>query len=309
MKLKRAATTLFLLALIGLGFVWVAASVVARPINRPVSQPAPPGRVVHMQAADGVPIEGSYWPGRTADAPAILLLHGVNNNRNIFRRQIDWLSGLGYAVLAIDFRGHGGSGAVQRSFGWREAMDARAAYDFLRREAPRRRVGVIGVSLGGAAALLGENGPLPADAMVLHAVYPDLRTAIANRLARSGSTTLAAWSEPLLSYQAYPRYRVAPERIAPREGIRNFEGAVLVIGGTADLDTTVADTRSLYAAAPSPKSLWLVDGANHVETSKLWTDEYRTRVRCFFHRTLGEPGGIDPLRQPLGAPCATSPSS
>ena len=122
-----------------------------------------------------MPNEGSYWPGWAADGPAVLLLHGVRSSRAGFARHASWLNGLGYAVLAIDFRGHGGSGAVPRSFGLHEARDAAAALAFLRHEAPSRRVAVIGTSLGGAAALLGDNGPLPVQAMVLQAGFPDLR--------------------------------------------------------------------------------------------------------------------------------------
>ena len=308
MKASRVTLSILLLCAFGLALIWLAGSVVARPINRPVAPPPEPGRVVRLEAVDGVPIEGSYWAGATRDAPAILLLHGINNNRNLFRRQAAWLNGLGYAVLAIDLRGHGGSGAVERTFGWHEARDAAAAFAFLEREAPGRKIGLIGVSLGGAAALLGENGPLPADVMVLHGVYPDIRKAILNRLERSGSRMLAAASEPLLSYQTYGRYGIAPERIAPIEGVRRFRGAVLVIGGTDDDATRVEDSRALYAAAPGPKWLWLVDGADHVETSKLFSPAYRARIRCLFERTLGEPRRHSPEAQPFDQPCVISPS-
>jgi dipeptidyl aminopeptidase/acylaminoacyl peptidase len=300
MKAARPLWTLFLLVVAGLLLVWVAGSVVARPVNRPVSPPPPPGTVVHMEAADGVPIEGSYWAGAGRHAPAVLLLHGINTNRNQFTRHAEWLSGLGYAVLAIDLRGHGGSGAVERTFGLHEARDAAAGFAFLKAQAPGRRIGVIGVSLGGAAALLGEAGPLPADAMVLHGVYPDIRKAIVNRLERSGSSSLASLSEPLLSYQSYARYGVAPERIAPIDRIRRYRGALLVVGGTDDDATRVEDSRALYQAAAGAKSLWLVEGADHVETSKLFDRAYRERVRSLFARTLGEPRGHLPRRQPFG---------
>jgi dipeptidyl aminopeptidase/acylaminoacyl peptidase len=247
--------------------------------------------------ADGVPLVATHWPGRRSDSPAILLLHGINAHRGMFTDQARWLNGLGYAVLALDFRGHGGSAPAERTFGWREAEDAAAAFDYLRRDAPGRKIGVIGISMGGAAALLGRGGPLPADSMVLHAVYPDIRTAVLNRLGRSGSQVLAAVAEPLLSYQSYLRYSVAPDAIAPIEGLKRFKGAVLVIGGTEDRDTTMADSRALYTAAAGPKALWLVEDVNHVEVSKLDSPEYRARVRRFFAQTLGEP-----TVQPAGLP-------
>lgn len=270
--------------------VWGAGSYVAAPANEPVAAPSPPARTVRLAASDGSQIAGSYWPGATPRGPAVLLLHGINNDRTLFRRHADWLNGLGYAVLAIDFRGHGESAAVERTFGWREAMDAEAALAFLRSHAPARKVGVIGISLGGAAALLGADGPLAADAMILQAVYPDLRTAILNRLDRVGGSLLAGLGEPLLSYQSWPRYGVPPERIAPIEGLKRYAGPVLVIGGRSDRSTRVADSVAMFEAAAGPKALWLVDGADHVATTRLWTPEYRARVRALFGRALGEPG-------------------
>jgi dipeptidyl aminopeptidase/acylaminoacyl peptidase len=278
-----------LLAAMGLTCAWLAGSLVARPVNHAVPAPPPPARPVRLITDDHVPIAGSYWPGAARDAPAVLLLHGINNDRRIFDRQIAWLNGLGYAVLAIDMRGHGESGAAERTFGWREAGDAAAALRWLRAADPKRKVGVIGVSLGGAAALLGEDGPLPADVMILHAVYPDIRTAIRNRLERVASPFLARLAEPLLGDQSWLRYGVSPDRISPREGLGRYRGSVLIIGGTADRDTRVADSRAMYAAARGPKQLWLLSGLDHVATSKLWTPQYRARVGALLEHTLGRP--------------------
>jgi fermentation-respiration switch protein FrsA (DUF1100 family) len=124
---------------------------------------------------------------------------------------------------------------------------------------------------------------------VLQAVYPDLRAAIFNRIAQRTGRALAALGEPLLSYQSWPRYGVPPGRLAPLEAIRLYRGPVLVIGGTGDRNTPPAETRALYAAAPGPKALWLIEGLDHEAASSLWTDDYRSRVRAFFARSLGEP--------------------
>jgi len=294
MRLRRIARWALLLFIVALTGAWVAGTVIAWPRNGPVPSPPPPARVVHFRSSDGVPIAANYWPGARDGGPAVLLLHGINNTRDRLTPHAVWLNGLGYAVLAIDFRGHGESGAESRTFGLYEARDAAAALAFLRARAPRRKVGVIGISLGGAAALLGDDGPLPVEAMVLHAVYPDLRTAIVNRLARVGTRPLAHLGEPLLSYQSWLRYGVGPARIAPIEGIRRYRGRVFIIAGTEDRDTSIADTRTLFAAAPGLKSLWLVSGADHIATSILWSDEYRTRVGRVFEESLGRPEGAAP---------------
>jgi pimeloyl-ACP methyl ester carboxylesterase len=287
---RRIAWTALILLLAGLAATWIAGSLMSRPQASAVPPPLPPGRIVHLVAGDGVAIAGSYWPGARPDAPAILLLHGIDSSRATFTRHALWLNGLGYGVLAIDFRGHGESGAAARTFGLYEARDAAAALAFLRAGMPARRIGLIGTSLGGAAALLGDDGPLPVQAMVLQAVYPDLRDAIFNRIAQRIGGALATLGEPTLSYQSWLRYGVPPGRLAPLGAIRFYRGPLLVIGGGADLSTPPAETRALYDAAPGPKALWLLDGVGHAGTGTVWTDAYRARVRAFFARALGEPG-------------------
>ena len=298
MTRRRIAWALLGLLLAGLAIVWVAGSIMSRPHSAAVPPPPPPGRVVHLVSSDRVAIAGSYWPAPRPDAPAILLLHGIDASRAGFTRHALWLNGLGYGVLAIDFRGHGESGAAPRTFGLYEARDAAAALAFLRAGNPARRVGLIGTSLGGAAALLGDGGPLPVQAMVLQAVYPDLRDAIFNRIAQRTGAALAALGEPLLSYQSWLRYGVSPARLAPLEAIRLYRGPVLVIGGAADRSTTPAGTSALYEAAPGPKSLWLVEGIGHAAAGAIFTDEYRRRVRDLFARSLGEPGSAGLGAQP-----------
>jgi pimeloyl-ACP methyl ester carboxylesterase len=294
MTRRRIVWAILILLLAGLGASWIAGSILSRPHSSAVPPPAPPGRIVHLVAGDGVPIAGSWWPAARPEAPAILLLHGIDSSRASFTRHALWLNGLGYGVLAIDFRGHGESGAAPRTFGLYEARDAAAALAFLRAGAPARRIGLIGISLGGAAALLGDDGPLPVQAMILQAVYPDLRDAIFNRIAQRTGRALAALGEPLLSYQSWLRYGVLPGRLAPLEALRRYRGPVLVIGGAADLNTPPAETRALYGAAPGPKSLWLLEGLDHAGASAVWTDDYRRHVRSFFARSLGEPASAAP---------------
>jgi pimeloyl-ACP methyl ester carboxylesterase len=289
MKARRIVVALAILAFAAFAGAWVFGSLAARPHVSQIAPPPLPGRVVPLLAADGVRLEGSYWPGARPDGPAVLLLHGINSSRASFTPHALWLNSLGYTVLAIDFRGHGGSQAVRRTFGLYEARDAAAALAYLRANAPSRRVGVIGTSLGGAAALLGDGGPLPVQAMVLQAVYPDIRRAIRNRISRVAGRPLAWVGEPLLSYQSWARYGVPPERIAPIDGLRHFRAPVLIIGGTADTNTSAVDTRALYDAAPGPKSLWLLEGVGHSAAGSIFTEEYRRRVGALFTATLGKP--------------------
>jgi hypothetical protein len=64
--------------------IWAVGSLIARPASWPVKPPAPPGRIIKLQAADGTRVEGSFWPGAHSGAAAVLLLHGIKSDRNMF---------------------------------------------------------------------------------------------------------------------------------------------------------------------------------------------------------------------------------
>lgn len=276
------------LALVGLALSWSVGSALVRPSASAVAPATLPARDMTLRAADGLAIAATYWPGRAANSPAVLLLHGNGASRGQVAGSAEWLASRGYAVLAIDFRGHGESALVQRSFGLFESRDAEAALGWLKREQHGAKVAVLGISLGGAASLLSEHRPLPADALILQAVYPDIRRAIRNRLA--DSLGVAAWlGEPALSLQSLPRYRVWPSRIAPLTALRRYSGPVFVIGGGADRYTPPAETREMFAAVRGPRSLWLVDGLDHAHVSGLATPLYRARILAFLQGTIGKP--------------------
>jgi pimeloyl-ACP methyl ester carboxylesterase len=273
----------------GLVICWNFGGLMLRAAPSEVPRAAAPARDFTLTAADGVRIAATFWPGRKDNSPGVLLLHGNGASRAAMADDAAWLQGLGYAVLAIDFRGHGASQPETRSLGWRESRDAAAAFAWLRQRQRGAKIGVIGVSLGGAAALIGEDGPLPADALVLQAVYPDIRHAVGNRMASMAGTIPAALIEPLLSYQSLPRWGVWPGRLAPVEAIRRYRGPVLVIGGGADVYTPPEETRALFAAAPGSRALWIIDGLPHAQVSAVSTPEYRARVGAFLSHRIGTP--------------------
>ncbi len=285
--MRRRITRALLVALIlGLGASWLVGSVLSRSSNAPVAAASPPAQDIFLTSADGMRITGTYTPGATTDAPAILLLHGNGASRAAMAQNAAWLAGQGYATLAIDFRGHGQSASASHSFGLFEARDARAAFDWLKARQQGARIGVIGISLGGAAALIGDAGPLPADAFVLQAVYPDIRSAIRNRLSSKLGTILGTIGEPFLSYQSIARQGVWPDRFSPLDAMPRLRVPVLVIGGSADQYTPPTETMALFKAAAGPKQVWIAPGLDHAATSGEESPSYRDHVRLFFARYL-----------------------
>jgi dipeptidyl aminopeptidase/acylaminoacyl peptidase len=277
------------IAIGGLAISWLVGSVLVRSVNANVSPAPPPAQNLTILTADGLTLAATYWAGHKFDSPAVLLLHGNGASRMQTGDNAAWLAAKGYAALAIDFRGNGASAPSTHSFGWEESRDARAAFEWLVRKQHGARVGVIGISMGGAAALLGDDGPLPADALVLQAVYSDFRHTIRNRMASMISRVPAIVLEPLLSYQSRLRFGVWPSRLSPIEVLPRYRGPVLVIGGASDPFTPPDETRRIYQAVHGIHMLWLVPGESHEGLSDLRSEEYRERVLSFFEQTIGAP--------------------
>ncbi|MBX3562964.1 MAG: alpha/beta fold hydrolase [Sphingomonas sp.] len=272
---------------LGLAVSWAAGSIMTRGKAAAVAPAQAPARDIKLKTADGLKVAGTYRPGARPDSPAVLLLHGVDASRAAVAANAEWLAGEGYATLAIDFRGHGQSDTAPRSFGLNEANDARAALDWLKHTQRDAKVAVIGISLGGASSLIGTDGPVPADALILQAVYSDIRHAIRNRIAARLTSIPAYLLEPLLSYQSRIRFGVWPDRLSPLAALPRYKGPVLVIGGIEDRSTPPAETRALFAAATGPRSLWLVPHGDHPEISGLSDAAYRSRILAFLRRAIG----------------------
>ena len=138
--------------------------------------------------------------------------------------------------------------------------------------------------MGGAAAVLAEP-PLQVNAMILESVYPTIEQAVTDRLeTRFG--WLGKIGAPFLTWQLKPRLGIGREDLCPIRQVGNISVPKFFIAGTADRDTTVQESRDLFAAAAEPKQLWLVDGATHIDMDAFAKDEYEKRVLDFLARNL-----------------------
>jgi uncharacterized protein len=265
-------------ALLACAGAYGTASIVSAPARASIGAPPAdlPIEPLTFASASGSRLSGWYIPGR-AHAGAVLLMHGVRANRLEMLGRARFLHRYGMTVLLFDFQAHGESPGRSITFGYLEAMDARAAFDVLQMRAPGERVGVIGLSLGGAAAILAG---LPADAMVLEAVYADFGRAVENRLALwlgSPGRHLA----PVLTWQVKPRLGFDPEVLRPAERVAELRAPLLLIAGDADRHATLDEARLLYARTRAPKELWIIAGAKHVDFHRYAPEPYERRILEF----------------------------
>ena len=243
-------------------------------------------RAVVFQSAGGIRLAG--WYGRPDGASAtIILCHGIPGGKRDMADLARALMDAGFGVLAFDFRNWGESDRTRVTFGHREVQDVLSAVEFVQHQpGPRPHIGVVGLSMGAAAATIAA-----AEAPAIEAVVADSSYA---RLDQSVERITRRFWRPFASLTAR-RARRLGERfigaplasVAPVEAIARISPRpVLIIHGGRDRLTDVGDAHALYRACGEPKALWIVELAGHARTRRVGTVEYDRRVVGFFQQHL-----------------------
>jgi alpha-beta hydrolase superfamily lysophospholipase len=113
------------------------------------------GRPVALTAPDGTPLAALLYEGAPRPAPAVVLVHMLGRSKDEWAAVALRLQESGLTVLAIDLRGHGGSGGTRTSL---SAMttDVRAAAEWLTAHGNVRpgAIAIVGASLGASLSVL-----------------------------------------------------------------------------------------------------------------------------------------------------------
>jgi hypothetical protein len=111
----------------------------------------PGARVELIETSDGETLKSWWVPPASDDAAVYLYLHGNANTLSARAERLAFLTEQGAGVLALSWRGYGGSTGSPSETGLH--LDAQAAYEWLTARVEARRVIVFGESLGTALAV------------------------------------------------------------------------------------------------------------------------------------------------------------
>jgi alpha-beta hydrolase superfamily lysophospholipase len=135
-----------------------------------------------VRAPGGPALFGQSWRPMAPPHAAVLVVHGLAEHSGRYAATAAVLAGAGFAVHAVDYRGHGRSegGRVHVERVEDYVADVRAALEEVRRRPPARPLFVLGHSQGGLIALkLALEDPSVLDGLVVTspflAVHPSSR--------------------------------------------------------------------------------------------------------------------------------------
>jgi alpha-beta hydrolase superfamily lysophospholipase len=268
----------------GLVLSWIVGGSLCAPHNHPVAMPENLAvESVSFPSNSGATIHGWLVESETNRA-VVILQHGIHGSRADVVGRARFLSAAGYAVLMFDFQSHGESIGSHITFGYLESRDAQAAVAFAKARFPGKPIGVIGLSLGAAAAALAEP-PLEVQAFVFEMMYPTVVEATKDRIAMRFGPPGRLLS-PLLTAQLKWRIGCTTDDLRPIVNVGKISAPKLFIAGTEDRDTTLAESKEIFAHAAEPKMFTPFEGARHEDLLTFAPDQYKRIILEFLETHL-----------------------
>jgi len=224
-------------------------------------------------------------------APAILICHGMNarglQGLRIYARLAEAACKEGFVSLVFDFRGVGRSLGVF-DYGDGERKDVRCALDYLssRPEVVSNRIFVVGHSLGGAVSLYVLRNEKRVKGLALWSTPKNHNYNVKKFIRRTrGKLDLYAFLilsrvDKLFNVSKLFKLEVYGVALRPRlvreklmkldecEAASKLHLPLLIAIGRDDIIVGVDEAEEIYRSANEPKTLLVIEGADHIYKGK-----------------------------------------
>jgi len=220
----------------------------------------------------------------------IIYLHGVGDNKISGLLLAKVLHENHFNVLMYDSRVHGESSGRYCTYGFHEKFDVKRAVDALKtfEEQKKYRIGPIGIfgtSMGGAVALQAASIEPRIAAIIAEASFATLRQITVDyqkRLLRLPWHFLRNIAMKRSETIAQFKHR----EVSPIDALKYIHSPVFFIHGKSDAFIKYQYSEEMFAKANEPKSLWLVDHANHSNVHEAGQKEYEEKIVRFYKEWL-----------------------
>jgi len=243
---------------------------------------------------DGIRLAGWYIPsadGAGPTAPTVVLMHGFGATKTGVLEYGEGLHGA-FNLVAFDMRNTHRSSGEETTVGVLEQEDLRAMIDWLERTKHPTHIGVLGNSMGAAAAVAEVGDDLRVEALALDSLHTRMRYQVEQRLQRAGHPAYPGTWAVFLAAQL--RFGVDLGSVDAQDAIPELTRLpVLLSHGTADTEDLPARTQAFYddaLAAGVEIELHWCEGAGHNAPAGMpvWVcrDDFAAWMLDFFSRTL-----------------------
>jgi uncharacterized protein len=229
----------------------------------------------------------AWWMPALPEKPTLILVHGWGRNLARMLPYIEALHPLGYNLIAFDARGHGSSSPEKHASVGTFSEDILSVIDYLQATYPTyaRHIGVIGLSIGGGAAINAASWDERIDGVVTVGAISHPFEIINLEFQKRRIPEFIA--RMIYRYTSL-RFRIDFDKIAPVNNIPNAKTDILLIHGSDDETVPLAQAKALQAAAKTDHiRLWVIQGKGHSNCHT--EDRFWETIAAFFDSLLLEP--------------------
>jgi hypothetical protein len=280
----------------GIGLGWIALHPYSHPVTpnedrnaRAVAQEdGVEFRDVELATPDGVVLRAWFMRPPEANGDAVILLHGVSDNRMGTYGYGKWLVQNRYTVLIPDARAHGNSSGGLATYGLKEADDIHRWVDWIETaEHPRCMFG-LGESMGAAQLLQSLPKEPRFCAVVAESPFATFREVAYARFGRpfhTGPWLGRTFFRPTVDVgflYIRLRYGLNMEAASPEQAVVGMKTPILLIHGLDDHNIPPYNSDLIEAKNPSSIVVWKVPGAAHTGAHNAAPQEFERRVLGWF---------------------------
>jgi pimeloyl-ACP methyl ester carboxylesterase len=247
---------------------------------------------VSITTADGVVLRGWSLHPHRGNGDAMILLHGLGDNRIGMTGYAQLFLAHGFTVLMPDARAHGVSGGPLATYGLLERNDVHQWIDFLTLQDHPRCIFGMGESMGAAELLQSLDAGTRFCAVAAESSFATFREIAYDRMGQPfhlgpwvGRTVLRPVVE-IAFLRAWLKYGLRMWQISPEESVAATKVPVLLIHGQVDSNIPVRHSRQIHERAPSAQ-FWEVPGADHCGAISTAPREFQQRVLEWFRASGG----------------------
>ncbi len=246
---------------------------------------ATPFEEVYIKAYDGVKLYAKYYHIQDG-APIQIMMHGY---KGIAKR--DMCGGhylakkLGHNILLIDQRGCGNSGGRTITFGVKERKDALSWISYLTDRFGDVPIFLVGVSMGGATALMTTDMDLPKNVLGAIADCPySSPKAIIKKVCKDRGMPELIYSFVPLGALLFGHFN--PNKEGAIKSVKNAKIPYLILHGEKDGFVPHSMAKEIFEAGTGEKHLYSFKNADHGTSYMSDPEKYESATSAFIEKCL-----------------------
>jgi dipeptidyl aminopeptidase/acylaminoacyl peptidase len=280
----------------GIGLAWIALHPPTHSVTKLEETNAEAGAnaalqqfsSVNLAAQDGAILRAWFIRPQNPNGDAVVLFHGVTDNRLGMYGYAQWLLANHYAVVLPDARAHGLSGGGLATYGVKESDDIHQWVNWLEDAYHPICVFGLGESMGAAQLLQSLPKEPRFCAVVAESPFATFREVAYARFGREFHT--GPWLGRTFFRPAVDigflfvrlRYGLNMEEASPNRAVEGIRVPVMLIHGLDDHNIPPFHSDEIQSHNPTDIVVWRVPGAVHTGAHAVAPQEFERRVLSWF---------------------------